>query len=718
MITLCLATVAVVALPMVGSRAGGEAVTYAGDVAAILDRHCVLCHRPEQSAPFSLADFESAKTRARQIVKVTASGFMPPWLPEPGLGFAHERRLTTAELETLKRWAEEGALEGDPTLRPAPPVFALGWHLGEPDLVLTLDEPYTLAADGTDVFRNLVVKVPLTESRFVCAVELRPGNPKVVHHAVLFVDKNRRARVKDAADPEPGFGGMDLGEAQSPDGHFVGWTPGRVPLARCEERAWELPAGADLLLQLHLLPSGKPEPISPQIGLYFSKAPPTQRPFLLRIGSQTMEIPAGEASYVVEDHYTLPIDVDVLGIYPHAHYLARQMSGEALLPDGARQRLLTIRDWDFNWQDEYQYAQPIALPAGTQLSMRYVFDNSSGNPRNPTSPPVRVTAGARSTDEMADLWIQVLPKDAAQRPLLERDFLRRDYKQHLASLELAVREDPQSAIAHHDLGLALYLAGQDEPAIASLRRALELDPKMSSAHNNLGITLVRVGQVDEALRHFEAAVACDPQNANAHNSLGLVLRDRGELERAAASFQRAAELDPTHASAQRGLGGALVQLGRWSAAEKPLRRALELEPSWLDVEFDLGLALEMTHRAGEACAHFRRVLAQKKDPPSAERLAWILATHPDAARRDPADALRWARNLSSMATDESRAHALDILAAAQAASGRFPAAVASAEKALQLARDRQDATLVTAIEQRLAAYRANQPWSDARLAER
>ena len=694
-----------------------EPVTWAGSVAALLDRHCVVCHRPGQSAPFSLADYDSARSRARQMVKVTQSGFMPPWLPETGLGFANERRLTEAEKELLVRWADGDAPQGDPALRPPPPVFAPGWHLGEPDLVLTVDAPYVLPATGSDVYRNLVVPVPLTESRYVCAVELRPGNPKVVHHAVLFVDRNRHCRVTDAADPGIGFGGMDLGEAQSPDGHFVGWTPGRLPLERNEARAWELPAGADLLLQLHLLPSGKPEEVAPQIGLYFSKQPPTERPFLLRIGSKTMEIAAGDANYVVEDRYRLPIDVAVLGIYPHAHYLARRMSSEALLPDGTTRRLLAIGDWDFNWQDEYRYAAPIELPAGSELSMRYVFDNSADNPRNPTSPPVRVTFGARSSDEMADLWIQVLPKDSAQRADLERDFLKRDYRQHLASLELAVREAPTSAAAHHDLGLGLHLAGRNEEALASLRRALELDPRMSAAHNNLGIVLMDLKRPDEALPHFEAAVASDSRNANAHNSLGLVLRDRGLLARALGSFQRAVDLDPTHASALRGLGGTLARLGRFAEAEAPLRRALALEPAWLDAEYDLALVLEATRRSGEACIHYRRVLAQKKDPAAAERLAWILACHPDATKRAPEEALRWARNLASIATDESRPRVTDLVGAAQAAAGRYSAAVASAEKALQLARDRQDQNLAKAIEQRLAAYRMNQPWTEARFAE-
>lgn len=696
---------------------GAEEPTYTGAVAALLDRHCVLCHRLGQAAPFVLTDYASARARAQQIAKVTASRYMPPWLPQPGLGFAHERRLEAAEIETLERWAAGGAPEGDPAARPPPPQFSPGWNLGEPDLVLQLPAPYLLAADGGDVFRTFVIEVPPAAGRHVAAVELRPGNPKVVHHAVLFVDRHRRARVRDAADAEPGFAGMDLADAQSPDGHFIGWTPGRVTRERHAERAWELPPGADLLLQLHLLPSGKPEPVAPEIGLYFSAVPPTERPYLLRIGAKSMDIAAGAADYVVEDRFRLPIDVDVLSLYPHAHYLAKTMLGEALLPDGTRRTLLDIRDWDFNWQDQYEYAQPVPLPAGSELMMRYVFDNSAANPRNPTRPPVRVTFGARSSDEMADLWIQVLPKDPAARPQLERDFLRRDHLQHVASLELALREAPDSAVAHHDLALALALAAQDDRAISHFRRAIELDPRMSSAHNNLGIVLFGRQQHDEALRHFRAAIDCDPLNANAHNSIGLVLRERGDFERAVAAFGRAIELDPTHASAQRGLGMSLARLSRWAQAEAPLRRALELEPAWADVELDLALTLEATKRSGEACGHYRRVLGRKREPLAAERLAWILATHPDPAKRAPEEALTWVKNLSALATDATRARTLDLQAAAQAALGRYPAAAASAERARTLATERGDAKLAAEIAQRLAVYRANQPFIDARLAE-
>lgn len=694
-----------------------EPPSYSGTVAALLDRHCVVCHRPDQSAPFRLDDYEGARSHAQQIARVTSQRTMPPWLPAPGLGFSGERRLTEEEIATLERWAAAGAPEGDPAVRPPPPRFESGWHHGPPDLVVEPREAFVVPADGEDVFRNLVIELPLAQARHVAAVELRPGNPRVVHHAVLFVDPFRQTRVRDAADPEPGFGGMDIGEAKSPDGHFVGWTPGRVPLPRDEERAWTLPAGADLLIQLHLVPTGKPEPVKPQVGLYFGANPPTKLPYLLRIGSKSMDIPAGEAAYAVADSFRLPIDVTLLSIYPHAHFLGKSMAGEARLPDGTVRRLLEIPDWDFAWQDEYRYAEPIELPAGSELSMRYVFDNSAGNPRNPSQPPVRVTFGARSRDEMADLWLQVLPRDPAQRPQLDHEFQKHDFRQHLASLELALRNAPESAVAHHDLGLALHLAGRHEEAIAALRRALELDPALSSAHNNLGIVLVEVGRADEAVASFEAAVRSDPANPHARNSLGIVLRDRGEHARAAAEFRRALELDPTHAAAQRGLGGALIALGRFRDAEAPLRAALARQPDWLDAELDLGFVLEATKRAGEACGCYRRVLARKKEPRAAERLAWILATHPDPARREPEQALQWARNLLTVATDSSRPRALEVLAAAQAATGRFPAATASLEKALALVQAAGNARAVAAFEQRLAKYRAGEAWLDEGLAE-
>ena len=387
-------------------------VTFNRDVAPIVFRHCVVCHRPGESAPFSLLTYSEARKRAGLIASLTASRFMPPWQPERGtVEFQGERGLSDEEIELIRVWVEQGAVEGDAADLPAPPEFAEGWKLGEPDVVLTLQEPFMLPAEGVDVFRNFVLSIPVSTPRWVKAVELRPGNPRIVHHALIQVDRSRSSRRRDEEDPEPGFPGMDMAGSEAPGGLMVGWTPGKSPVVD-ERLAWRLEPGSDMVVQLHMLPSGKPEPVAPKVGFYFTDEVPRDRAFSLLMHNDEIDIPAGEAGYVVEDSLMLPVAVEVLGIYPHAHYLATSVEAYATLPDGGDRLLIRVPNWDFNWQDEYRYKQPLQLPAGSVIHMRYVYDNTSANVRNPNDPPERVRFGNRSFDEMATLTLQVLPERA------------------------------------------------------------------------------------------------------------------------------------------------------------------------------------------------------------------------------------------------------------------------------------------------------------------
>ncbi len=203
---------------------------------------------------------------------------------------------------------------------------------------------------------------------------------------------------------------MILHSADYPDGHFLGWTPGQAPPLAPNDLAWRLDAGDDLVVQLHLQPTGKPERVRPSIGLYFADQPPARTPAIVRLGRQNLDIPPGASDYRVTDAYVLPVDAEIRAIQPHAHYRARSVSACAVLPDGTRRPLIDIRHWDFNWQDQYRYATPFWVPAGTTLEMEYVFDNSDANVRNPSHPPERVSWGWRSSDEMADVWIQLMTR--------------------------------------------------------------------------------------------------------------------------------------------------------------------------------------------------------------------------------------------------------------------------------------------------------------------
>jgi mono/diheme cytochrome c family protein len=315
-------------------------VTFNKDVAPIIFRSCATCHRPGEAGPFPLLTYADGKKHARQIVAVTHSRFMPPWLPAPGeLKFAGEMRLSDHELALIQQWVEQGTLEGNPADLPAQPQFVSGWQLGKPDLIVRAQKPFRLPATGTDTYWNFILPIPVQQTRWVKAVEILPGDKRLVHHANILVDRMRSARAKEK-EPGTGFGGMDLrieSEAFDPDSHFLFWKPGTVPTVEPDGMALRIDPGNDLVLNTHLQPSGKPELIQPTIGLYFTDKPATLYPMLLEMENDAaLKIPPGVGDFLVSDDFTLPIDVDLLAIYPHAHYLGRDLQATATLPGGEK----------------------------------------------------------------------------------------------------------------------------------------------------------------------------------------------------------------------------------------------------------------------------------------------------------------------------------------------------------------------------------------------
>ena len=261
------------------------------------------------------------------------------------------------------------------------------WKPGRADLILEMDEAFSIPAEGPDVFRNFVLAVPVEQTRHVRGFEFRPGNAPIVHHARMLLDPNRVSRRRDEREPGPGFSeGMALGEVFDPDGHWMGWTPGKRPTLLQPDLAWRIDPGSDLVLELHMLPTGKPETIRSSLGLYFTNQAPKRTPFILRLGRNDIDIPAGESNYVIEDSYQTPVDIEVLNVYAHAHYLGRSVEGWAVLPGGERRDLLRIEDWSFDWQDEYRYQEPVGLPRGSRIFMRFSYDNPR-EPRKPEHPP-------------------------------------------------------------------------------------------------------------------------------------------------------------------------------------------------------------------------------------------------------------------------------------------------------------------------------------------
>lgn len=400
----------------VGSSAFGAAPTFNKDIAPILYQNCATCHRPGQVSPFSLLTYNDAAKRASLIATVTARRYMPPWKAESGYGhFADERRLTVAQIRAIGDWAAGGAPEGDQREKPMPPRFGSGWEAGQPDTVLAMPQKFTIPAEGHDVFQCFVIPLNFTADRYAKTVEFRPGNPRVVHHALFFLDTSGEARRLDAQTAEPGY--PCFGSPQiTVSGGLGGWAPGATPSALPPGVAHTVSKGSDLVVQIHYHPSGKPETDQSSVGLTFAD-PPDRGLASLLVGTRQIDLPPGDAHHEVADWLRIPEDIDLIGIAPHAHLLCRDMQAQATLPDGTTVPLIWIKDWDFNWQGQYRYAEPVHLPKGTRIEMRYIYDNSSGNPRNPANPPKRVTFGEQTNDEMALLFLQGMlphPEDAAR----------------------------------------------------------------------------------------------------------------------------------------------------------------------------------------------------------------------------------------------------------------------------------------------------------------
>jgi tetratricopeptide (TPR) repeat protein/cytochrome c551/c552 len=652
-------------------------LTFTKDIAPIISSRCATCHQPGEIGPFSLITYDDVRRHAAQIATVTARRIMPPWKPVPGKGdFQNERRLTDAELKTLQDWIASGAREGEGDASALQPVleFAGGWRLGAPDLVVRMPAEYVVPADGADVFRTFVIPIPVTGTRYVRAIEFHPGNARVVHHASLGVDRTRSSRQLDARDPEPGYSGSMERDARYPEGQLLGWTPGQAPHPAPDGTQWRLEPNSDLVVQLHLQPTGKIEHVGVTVGFFFTDAPPARAPAGLRLGSETIDIPAGASEYIVADSYRLPVDVEVVAVQPHAHNLARTMEAKAELPDGTTRWLIAIDDWDFRWQDVYRYAAPFVLPKGTTVSIRYSYDNSAGNPRNPHQPPARVVWGQNTSDEMGDFWMQVIPRAAADEPILSADFRRKAHAEDLAAYSKLLKGDPLNPL-RHDAVATLHLdAGELDDAIAEYRESLRLNRDSAPTHYNLGYALSARGRRDEAVTEFEEALRIDPEYAQAHNNLG-----------------------------------ALLQIaGRADAALDHYRRAIALRPDNVEARANFGQLLSIQGRTAEAATQFSEALALNSDNVQAlAGLAWIRATAWDADLRNAGEAVRLAERAAVRNRDVA---VLDALAAAYASTGRYEEAVTVARSGLELALTAGQGAVAAQFRQRLELYRTRQPF--------
>ncbi len=566
--------------------------TFSTEVAPIIYDHCASCHRTDGVGPFSLVTFEQVRRRARQIAEVVTSGYMPPWKPvaDHGPALMGERRLSDEEKSTLLAWCHGERLEGDASLAPPIPEHRATWQLGTPDLVLEFPGNYTVPAEGADEYRHFVIPVGNDETRYVRAVEIIPRAPAVVHHASIMVDTTGIGNFEAT--------GMSLETAR----YVVGSTPGQTPHQTYPGTAWELPPQTNLDLQLHLLPSGRPVAINPVIGLYFADAPPTRATARLHLRGAKIDIPAGQSDYLIEESIVLPVSARLIRIYPHAHYLGKDMQIYVDRPDGTRQPLLHIPDWDFNWQSDYRFKDPPRLPAQSRITMRYIYDNSAKNPRNPSSPPRRVVGGYNSSDEMGEANFQFLLDDSS------------DFKAfQIAQIRYEAEAVGGAAPALYLRGTTLLEAGLDTQARELFAQALKHDPEFAPVHNILGTLAQQAGEFAAAEKAYLAAIRFDDNEPGYQLNLARVYAAQGDLPQYRNVLTKLLEAHPEQLDARLLLAKSFEGDGQIDRAIRVLREGLDDHPKSAAIHERLGFAYLNTGDPNAAYAHFEAVL-ENADP--------------------------------------------------------------------------------------------------------
>ncbi len=460
-------------------------------------------------------------------------------------------------------------------------------------------------------------------------------------------------------------------------GQMLGWTPGQNPRPSPDDMAWRLEPGSDFVAQLHLQPTGKPEAVQVSVAFFFTDQAPTRTPVGLRLGSETIDIPPGDAHFAVVDRYVLPVDAELLAVQPHAHNLARTMEATAELPGGQTRSLIAIADWDFRWQDVYRYTQPIALPKGTVLSMRYIYDNSAANPRNPFRPPERIVWGQNTSNEMGDLWLQLVPRSNRDLMTLANDIGQKTRAEDLAAYTKIMQADPDNPLRHDTVAMLNLQMGRVSEAIAEFSESLRLNPESAPTHYNLGLAFSLQRQYDRAMAEFQNAVRLDPNHADAHNNLGAMFHATGQFDLAAEHYRRAFAIRPENVEAHNNLGAAAVGCkGSIPRRSTEFERALALNP-----EFAQAVA----------------------------GLAWIRATASDESVRQSGEAIQLAERAAELSGRRDPS-ILDTLAAAYASAAQFEKASATAREAMALADAARMQDLWVDIRSRLQLYERGQPY--------
>lgn len=371
----------------------------------------------------SLLTYVDARKSANRIKKALLLGIMPPWFADPDVNrFSNDRRLSGAEVRTLLSWVDAGAPEGNPADAPPPRRFEEGWTIGKPELTLEMPKPFEIPAKGTLEYQFVVIPLGFTEDKWVQAFEIRPGNRSVVHHvrAVLRGPGSQWLTDVPVGEARPKRGPNTAATNLMASGSIGSYTPGRAAVRYPPGRATLIPAGSDLVLELHYTTNGKATTDRTRVGFTFATEPPAEQVRRFAIVNTTFTIPPGDPSFRVEAAATLRADVKLTALHPHMHLRGKASEIRMVTPDGERRTLLRVSRYDSMWQLRYHPAEELLLKKGTRLEVTSIFDNSPGNALNP-DPTVPVRWGDQTWEEMAlGAFEVVVPRGAGPRVLIDR----------------------------------------------------------------------------------------------------------------------------------------------------------------------------------------------------------------------------------------------------------------------------------------------------------
>lgn len=376
-----------------------SSVTFAKDVAPILQENCQTCHRPGEAAPMSLLTYKEARPWAASISEAVKLKKMPPWFADPKYGhFANDRSLKQKDIDTLIAWAKSGAQEGSAKDLPKPAQFLSGWNIAKPDLQLEMSQDFKIPATGTIDYQYVLIPGDFKQDTWVSEAEVRPGNRALVHHVIAFVRPPGSKWMKDAQPGIP-YVPKDGGDGGNNSEFLVGYAPGMIPTRLQPGRAKMIKAGSDVILQLHYTANNKAGVDRTKVGFVFAKEPVTERVLTLAATTRKFEIAANDANYRVDSAFEFGDEAKIIGYTPHMHLRGKDFEYRAVYPTGEKETLLNVPNYSFSWQLTYFPVKELVVPKGTKLECTAHYDNSANNPNNPDATK-SVKYGDQSWEEM------------------------------------------------------------------------------------------------------------------------------------------------------------------------------------------------------------------------------------------------------------------------------------------------------------------------------